>query len=127
MTTQYGNQPDSLCGNDDCGQMSAWYIFNAIGFYPVAPGSNNYVIGTPLLEKATIDLGNGKKFTMRANNISEKNSYIQDVKLNGKSWNKSFIPYSELENGGELIFKMSSKPNKKWATNPESVPPSISK
>jgi predicted alpha-1,2-mannosidase len=111
---QYGNKPDSLSGNDDCGQMSAWYIFTALGFYPVCPGSDDYVIGSPAVRKAEMHLSNGKTFTMIAENLSEKNIYIQSVKLNGKGWTQPFLPYSELKNGGTIVYSMGPKPNKQW-------------
>lgn len=111
---QYGNKPNSLSGNDDCGQMSAWYIFTAMGFYPVCPGSNYYVIGSPCIKKAEMYLSNGKKFTTIAENLSEKNIYIQSVKLNGKDWTRPFLPYSELKDGGQIIYTMGPEPNKKW-------------
>ena len=127
MDKFYGNKPDSLSGNDDCGQMSAWYIFNALGFYPVAPSSGYYVIGTPRVKEAVIRLGNGKTFKIKTKYLSYKNIYIQSVILNGKKWNKTYIPYEEIHNGGEIIFKMGKKPNKKWGTARNSTPPSISK
>ncbi len=126
-TKFYGNKPNSLCGNDDCGQMSAWYLFNAMGFYPVAPSSNYYVIGSPAAKKVTMKLGNGKTFVTEAKNFSKKNVYIQSVTLNGKKWNNTYIPYEEIANGGTLVFEMGSKPNKNWGTVPDSVPPSVSK
>lgn len=126
MTTQYGNKPNSLCGNDDCGQMSAWYLFNTMGFYPVAPSSNYYAIGTPCAEKVEMKLGNGKTFTTIAENYSNENMYIQSVKLNGKEWNKTYISFDDISNGGELIFVLGDKPNKNWGTAADSVPPSIS-
>ena len=123
----YGNKPDSLSGNDDCGQMSAWYIFSALGFYPVAPSSGYYVIGSPSIKEAVIKLGNGKTFRIRTKHLSAKNIYIQSVILNGKKWNKTYIPYDEIYNGGEILFKMGKRPNKKWGTSINSIPPSISK
>jgi predicted alpha-1,2-mannosidase len=117
MRTQYGNKPNSLCGNDDCGQMSAWYIFNAMGFYPVCPGSDCYVIGSPSVKKAMMRLSNGKTFTMIAEKLSDRNVYIQSVRLNGKSWNVPYIPYDELKNGGTIVFTMGSKPNTKWGSD----------
>ena len=116
MKTQYGNKPNSLSGNDDCGQMSAWYLFNAMGFYPVCPGSNYYAFGSPALKKAVINLGAKKTFSMTAENLTDLNIYIQKVMLNGKAWNKPYFSYDELKNGGELIFIMGPKPNKKWGT-----------
>ena len=126
-TKFYYNKPDGLCGNDDCGQMSAWYVFSTIGFYPVCPSDNYYVIGTPGAEQATIHLGNGKVFRMKAMDFSAENKYIQSVTLNGKSWDKTYIPYEDVANGGELIFRMGSRPNKSWGTAADSVPPSVSK
>ena len=114
VKTQYGNEPGSLTGNDDCGQMSAWYIFTCMGFYPVAPASDYYVIGAPQMKKMTMHLSNGKDFHIAANNLSDKNIYVQSVRLNGKDWNSPFLPYSELKNGGTIIFEMGSQPNKKW-------------
>ena len=114
MKTQYGNKPNSLCGNDDCGQMSAWYIFNAMGFYPVCPGSKCYVIGSPTVPKAVMHLSNGREFTMIAENLSDQNIYIQSVRLNGKSWDKPYLPYDELKNGGTIEFTMGPQPNKDW-------------
>ncbi len=114
VNTQYGNQPQSLTGNDDCGQMSAWYIFTCMGFYPVAPASDFYVIGAPQMKTITMRLSNGKKFTMTAESLSEQNVYVQSVRLNGKDWNSPFLPYSELKNGGTLDFVMGPKPNKQW-------------
>ena len=127
VTTFYGNKPNSLCGNDDCGQMSAWFLFNTMGFYPVAPSSNYYAIGTPCAEKTVMKLGNGKTFTTVAKNFSRENMYIQSVTLNGKPWDKTYIPYKDVESGGELVFVMGKTPNKNWGTAADSVPPSISK
>jgi predicted alpha-1,2-mannosidase len=114
---QYGNKPNSLTGNDDCGQMSAWYIFTCLGFYPVCPGSDFYVIGSPAVKKAVMQLSNGKKFTVVADNLSEKNIYIQSVKLNGKDWTKPFLPYPEIKDGGTIIYQMGPEPNKNWGTD----------
>ncbi len=114
MKSQYGNKPNSLCGNDDCGQMSAWYIFNAMGFYPVCPGSNCYVIGSPTIPRAVMHLAGGKKFTMTAKNLSDENVYIQAVRLNGKMWTRPYLPYDELKNGGSVVFTMGPRPNVKW-------------
>lgn len=124
MNTKYLNKPDGLCGNDDCGQMSAWYIFSSLGFYPVCPASGQYVIGTPSVNEAVVHLENGKKFKIQTENYSSKNIYIKSVWLNGKKWNKSFINHSDIMNGGELVFKMSRYPNKKWATDFDSKPKS---
>jgi len=117
VSQQYGNQPNSLAGNDDCGQMSAWYLFTCLGFYPVCPASDYYVIGAPQLRKVEMRLSNGKKFTMTAGNLSAENIYVQAVRLNGKEWNTPFLPYRELKNGGTLVFTMGPSPGK-WGTNP---------
>jgi predicted alpha-1,2-mannosidase len=117
IKTQYGNQPNSLSGNDDCGQMSAWYIFTALGFYPVCPASDYYVIGSPAVKKAVMHLSSGKKFTMLAENLSEQNIYVQSVKLNGRNWNTPFLPHRELKGGGTLVFTMGPQPNPEWGKN----------
>ncbi len=114
IRTQYGNEPGSLTGNDDCGQMSAWYIFTCLGFYPIAPASNVYTIGAPQIEEITLNLSNGKKFTMKADKLSPTNIYIQSLTVNGKDWNSPFLPYEELKNGGDIHFIMGPKPNKNW-------------
>jgi predicted alpha-1,2-mannosidase len=117
MRTQYGNMPNSLTGNDDCGQMSAWYIFNAMGFYPVCPGSNYYVIGSPTLKRAVLHLSNGKTFAITATDLSDENIYVQSVELNGKSWDSPFLPFDELKNGGTITFTMGPEPNKNWGSH----------
>ncbi len=119
VKTQYGNQPDSLCGNDDCGQMSSWYLFSCLGFYQVCPGSNFYVIGAPQLPTAVMHLSNGKRFTMTAANLSDQNIYVQSVRVNGKNWDSPFLPYRKLRNGGKLEFIMGPQPSQ-WGTNPGS-------
>ena len=126
MNRMYKPNSHGLCGNDDCGQMSAWYIFSALGFYPVTPGSNEYVIGSPSVNKATINLENGNTFKIISENLSKDNIYINEIKLNGKKINKSFITHKEIMNGGELKFIMSDKPNKNWAVDKDSLPYSMS-
>ena len=120
MNTMYLNKPDGLCGNDDCGQMSAWYIFSALGFYPVCPASGIYSIGSPSVKQATIQLGEGKMLMVKANNLNDKNIYIRSVSLNGKPLNQSFLRHSELA-GSELVFEMGDRPDKKWAVKTESL------
>ena len=117
----YNSGRNGLCGNEDCGQMSAWYAFSALGFYPVAPASNQYIIGTPLFEKVILHLDNGKNFTIEAKDASSQNSYIQKADLNGKSWSKSYLNHSDLINGGTLSFKMGNSPSK-WATAKDDCP-----
>ena len=113
MNKMYRNNIDGLCGNDDCGQMSAWYIFSAMGFYPVCPGTDQYVLGAPYLPYIKVSLENGKTFEVKAEKISDKNRYVKAVKLNGKPYTKGYITQDDIMNGGTLTFEMSSKPNKK--------------
>jgi predicted alpha-1,2-mannosidase len=118
MTTLYNNRTDGLCGNDDCGQISAWYVLSAMGFYPVNPASGVYAIGSPLLDKATIRLDpkfqKGKEFTIKAENNSPKNVYIQSGTLNGKPLERTWFTHDELAAGGELVLKMGPEPNRQW-------------
>jgi predicted alpha-1,2-mannosidase len=116
MNKMYRNHLDGLCGNDDCGQMSAWYIFSAMGFYPVCPASGQYVFGAPYLPENILRLQNGNTLTIKAPNVSDQNCYIQSVTLNGKPLHCAYITYEQIMAGGELVFTMGSKPNKKWFT-----------
>lgn len=109
MKEQYRNAPDGLTGNEDCGQMSSWYIFNALGFYQVAPGDPTYTISRPLFAKATIALENGKKLVVKTLNNSSKNKYVASVSLNGTVLKTPFFKHSDIVNGGELVFKMTDK------------------
>ena len=117
MKRLYTSKPDGLCGNDDCGQMSAWFVLSALGFYPVCPGQNTYIIGSPLFDKAVIRLDDGKKFTIITQNGSGENKYIQISSLNGAAFSKPFITHSQIINGGELSFVMGENPNKMWGIN----------
>jgi len=110
----YTDQPDGYCGNEDCGQMSAWHVMSALGFYQVAPSDGQFVFGSPLFTKATIKLPGGKTFTINAPKCSEKNLYIASAKLNGKAYTKSYISYADIMNGGTLTLNMAAKPNKKF-------------
>jgi predicted alpha-1,2-mannosidase len=114
VASQYDTTPQGLSGNDDLGQMSAWLTFTALGFYPVAPASNEYIIGRPFLDKAVLNLPNGKTFTIRAVNLSPKNMYVAGVTLNGQPLTKSFIRQEQITAGGELVFTMQATPNKSW-------------
>jgi predicted alpha-1,2-mannosidase len=105
-TLMYRNATDGLCGNDDCGQMSAWYIFSTLGFYPVCPGTTEYAIGSPCVTEAVIRLPNGKTLTIRAPELDAKNIYVGSVTLNGKPFDNLFISHSQLMGGGELLFRM---------------------
>jgi predicted alpha-1,2-mannosidase len=119
-TTLYTGTPGGLCGNDDCGQMSAWYVFTALGFYPVNPASGVYVIGSPLVDKAVIKLDPnyypGRAFTLEAKNNSAENIYVQSATLNGQPLNRSWISHEEIVHGGKLVLVMGPTPNRTWAT-----------
>jgi predicted alpha-1,2-mannosidase len=110
MSTLYSNQPDGLCGNEDMGQMSAWYVFSACGFYPVNPADGRYVFGKPQFAEIVINLPTQKTFTVKATNLSDQNIYIQKVTLNGKDYEKGYITHQQLLEGGTIEFKMGSKP-----------------
>jgi predicted alpha-1,2-mannosidase len=112
METMYGPTVDGLCGNDDAGQMSAWYIFSSLGFYPVTPGSSDYAIGSPLVEEATIHLDNGRTLTIVAKNQSKKNIYVDKIIVNDEILESTFISHNDIINGGKIIFEMSSTPKK---------------
>jgi predicted alpha-1,2-mannosidase len=114
MDTQYKPTPDGLAGNDDLGQMSAWYVFTALGFYPVAPGSNEYIIGRPFLPHATLDLPNGKRFTIVADGLDDAHPYIGSATLDGKPIDRAFLRHDEIMAGGELRFIMQATPNREW-------------
>ena len=112
MNTLYSNKPDGLCGNEDMGQMSAWYVFSALGFYPVNPADGNYAFGTPLFKQVSINLTNKKTFTVNARNLSNQNIYIVNVLLNGKDYDKGYISHQQILEGGTLEFKMGNKHGK---------------
>ncbi|TKR30469.1 glycoside hydrolase family 92 protein [Luteimonas gilva] len=116
MDSQYAPRPDGLAGNDDLGQMSAWYVFTALGFYPVAPGSNQYVIGRPFLPRATLNLPNGKRFTVIAEGLDDAHTYIGSATLDGKPLDRAYLEHSEIMAGGELKFVMQAEPNQAWGT-----------
>lgn len=126
MDLLYTPNPDGLCGDEDNGQMSAWYIFSSLGFYPVCPTSLQYAIGSPLFKKATISLENGKKFIINAPNNDHQNIYIDSARLNGEDYNKNYITIDDVRNGGEINFMMSNKPNMKRGTLPADFPYSFS-
>lgn len=110
----YRDQPDGIIGNEDCGQMSAWYIMSSLGFYPVFTASGQYVLGSPLFDKITINHENGKKFTIEAINNSSENIYIQSVELNGKKYDLAYITHQDIMQGGKLVIKMGCTPNYNW-------------
>lgn len=121
LTELYTNSPDGISGNEDCGQMSAWYVFSSLGFYPVTPGTNEYIIGTPLFDKATIQLENGNSFTIVAHERNEENLYIESATCNKSVLSGSFISHEQIMNGGLLEFFMNDSPTA-WMTDPENVP-----
>lgn len=116
MQSMYSDQPDGLSGNEDCGQMSAWYILSALGFYPVNPCGGVYMLGSPLVERAEIPVPGGKIFTILVKNQSKENIYIQSVTLNGKQYNKSYIDHAAIMKGGEMEIILGSRPNLSWGT-----------
>ncbi len=122
MDEFYTDERAGLCGNEDCGQMSAWGVFSALGFYPATPASGYYVLGLPRFEQATVSLDNGRQFTVKAKKLSATNCYVKSVKLNGKALRRSYITVDEVLNGGELVFTMTDTPNSDWATQPEDCP-----
>ncbi|GAB3452827.1 GH92 family glycosyl hydrolase [Massilia terrae] len=126
MDSQYSPTPTGLAGNDDLGQMSAWYVFTAMGFYPVAPASNQYVIGRPFVSRATVNLPNGKRFTVVADSLDDAHPYIGKVTLNGKPLDRVYLRHEDIEAGGELRFEMQAQPNKDWGRAPGSRPFSMS-
>lgn len=125
MNRMYKNDIRGLGGNDDCGQMSAWYLFSAMGFYPVCPGTDQYVLGAPYLPYIKLTLPNGKILEIKAPKVSDRNCYVKEVKLNGKPYDKLYITHSDLLNGGTLEFIMQSTPNKKRGLNKEAKPYSM--
>ncbi|MCU4158088.1 GH92 family glycosyl hydrolase [Carboxylicivirga sp. A043] len=123
--TMYTTEVDGLCGNEDCGQMSAWYVLSSMGFYPVNPADGNYIIGSPMFDEAEIALANGQSFCIKTANNSPQNIYIQSATLNGKTLNRSWFTHQEMMNGGELTLVMGATPNKDWGTS--ELPPSMTK
>lgn len=122
----YRSGPGGLCGNEDMGSLSSWYVLSAMGIYAVTPGLSEYVIGSPLFGSAKIDLGKNKSLIIKALNNSKENKYIQSAMLNGQPFNRTWITHDEIIKGGELVFQMGNKPNVKWGTNKKSVPDSMS-
>ena len=116
MDRMYRNDMNGLSGNDDCGQMSAWYIFSAMGFYPVAPGSDQYVLGAPYMPYIKLSLPNGNILEIKAPGVSAKNRYVKSAKLDGKPLDRLYLTHGELLRGGVLEFTMSASPNRKAAS-----------
>ncbi|RHJ83900.1 GH92 family glycosyl hydrolase [Parabacteroides sp. AM08-6] len=126
MNRMYQPTPDGYCGDEDNGQTSAWYVFSALGFYPVAPGTTQYVLGAPLFKKATLHFENGKNLVINAPDNSDKNIYIESMSFNGKEYTKNYLEHYELLKGGVLDIKMGDKPNMNRGVNPEDFPYSFS-
>ncbi len=126
LTKLYTPAPDGYCGDEDNGQTSAWYVFSALGFYPVAPATNQYVIGSPLFDEAKLHLQNGNTFRISANQNGKENPFVQDASLNGKALYNTWLSTETIQNGGELIFGMGSEPNKNWGVSKEAAPYSLS-
>lgn len=126
MDKLYLPTPDGYCGDEDNGQTSAWYIFSGLGFYPVCPGSDEYILGSPMVQEATINLENGKKITINATNNNKENRYVNGVKLNKKVYTHNYLKYSDLQKGTKIQFNMSSKPNTNRGVQPADLPYSYS-
>jgi predicted alpha-1,2-mannosidase len=125
LTKLYSSQADGYCGDEDNGQTSAWYVFSSMGFYPVTPGTDEYVFGAPLFDKITLQLENGNEFVIHALNNSKENLYVDDIQINGKTYDKNFIKHSTILDGGEINFSMTISPNKKRGTSKEAFPYSM--
>ena len=121
----YHATPDGYCGDEDNGQTSAWYVFSSIGFYPVTPASDQYVIGAPLFKKVSIELENGKTIKINAPKNDDNNKYIKKLKLNGNTYTKNWLSHSELMKGATLDFDMSEIPNTKRGIKKEDIPYSL--
>jgi predicted alpha-1,2-mannosidase len=127
MDVWYGDGPLGICGDEDGGAMSSWYVLSAMGFYPVSPGQPAYEIGSPLFEETRIALDKNKVFTITSKNVSAQNKYIQSATLNGKAWDKAWFAHSDIAGGGTLVLVMGPRPNTAWGSAPEAAPPSMSR
>ncbi len=125
LTRMYNPQADGYCGDEDNGQTSAWYVFSAMGFYPVTPGADQYVFGAPLFDKITMQLESGNELLIEAKNNSADNFYVNKIELNGQTLNKNYITHEQIQNGGKLVFYMTDEPNQKRGTTKESYPYSM--
>ena len=126
MERLYHPTPDGYCGDEDNGQTSAWYLFSALGFYPVCPVTGEYAIGSPLFKNVTITLAGGKKLELLADQNSTENVYVKEIKLNGSPYTKNYFPNQLLQNGGVIRYEMASKPNIKRGVNLADFPYSFS-
>ena len=127
MDRMYTPAPDGYCGDEDNGQTSAWYVFSALGFYPVCPGSGQYVIGSPLFSKVTLNLAGGKKLKIVAKNNSKENVYVKGLSVNGKNYTRNYLDISSMKKGMKLKFQMDNKPNKNRGIADMDAPYSFSK
>lgn len=127
MDKLYTDGPDGYCGDEDNGQTSAWYVFSALGFYPVCPGTDQYIIGSPLFKSATVKLENGKVLKINSKNNDKANRYISTMKLNGKNYTKNYITHADIMKGAVISFDMSAEPNKKRGVSETDIPYSFSK
>ncbi len=125
LEMEYDDQPDGLAGNEDCGQMSAWYVISALGFYAVDPVSGNYVFGTPLFDRAEVELGTGRKLIIEAKRTSPRDRYIRSVAFNGKPYRKLWFRHADIANGATIVFNMSDKPNEAFGAEESAAPPSL--
>ena len=125
METMYRPLPDGIEGNEDVGQMSAWYLLSALGFYSVDPVSGNYILGSPLFESATVDLGDGKRLQIDVRRSDPTHAYIQSFAINGKPQSRAWFNHSEISQGARLTFEMGPEPNTKFGVDRGSIPPSL--
>jgi predicted alpha-1,2-mannosidase len=126
MDRLYTPDPDGYCGDEDNGQTSAWYVFSALGFYPVCPGTDQYVIGSPLFQKARIQMPGGKHLEILAEDNSSQTPYIRDIQWNGSTYRRNYFRHGDLLEGGTLRFTMSSEPDRERGTDPSTYPYSMS-
>ncbi len=122
LTTLYHDRTDGLSGNEDVGQMSAWYIMSALGFYQVAPAGGIYVLGSPIVDRARIDVGGGRRFEIVVQGNSPENIYIQSAKLNGQKYTKTYITHGDIVSGGKLELVMGPRPNVDFGAQPQDRP-----
>lgn len=127
MDRMYNANPDGYCGDEDNGQTSAWYVFSAMGFYPVCPGSGEYVLGAPRFDEMTLHLENGKSVNIKARNNEDENCYVKALQLNGAPYTKNYVTRTDLMNGAQFVYDMASEPNKQRGTAESDAPYSFSK
>jgi predicted alpha-1,2-mannosidase len=125
LDTMYHAAPDGMAGNEDVGQMSAWYLLSALGFYAVDPVSGNYVIGSPLVERATVDVGNGRTLQIRVQRKDPRHVYVQSFTLNGKPQQRLWFHHSDISNGGEIVLELGPEPSRTLGTDASQFPPSL--